>query len=364
MKIKLENIPIREIFKEYVDNEEEGVKGYGGKLNIRPPFQREFIYKDKQRDEVLRTVKKGFPLNSIYFTTNKDGGYELLDGQQRIVSICQYLNGDFSLEQKYWHNLTKNQQNEILDYPLTVYLCEGEDEEKLEWFKVINTQGEKLTDQELRNAIYSGEWVTDAKKYFSKTRGPAYNTGSDYLKGSAIRQDYLETALKWAVDRENLESIEEYMAIHQHKKSAVDLWNYFQNVINWTQNLFPNYRKEMKGLPWGLLYNNYNMNSYDPKALEKEIKELMLDDDVTKKSGIYEYLFDHNPKHLNIRKFTTAQKRAAYEKQNGICTICGEPFDIKEMDADHIIPWSEGGKTEPSNLQLLCKTCNRTKGAK
>lgn len=50
-----------------------------------------------------------------------------------------------------------------------VYLCSGEDSEKLEWFKTINIAGEKLTDQELRNAVYSGSWVSDAKGISVKT---------------------------------------------------------------------------------------------------------------------------------------------------------------------------------------------------
>ena len=360
MKIELHEIPIKEVSNGYIDSDENGVVGYGGKLNIRPAFQREFIYKDKQRDEVVNTVTKNFPLNVMYWVKSDDGNYEVLDGQQRTISICQYISGDFSINHMAFHNLTVTEQEQILNYPLMVYICEGTDKEKLEWFKIINIAGEKLTDQELRNAIYTGEWLTEAKKYFSKSACPAYQIASDYMSGSTIRQDYLETVLSWIADREGVE-IEDYMSKHQYDTNCNDLWLYFQSVINWVQVIFPNYRKEMKGLPWGIYYNKYSQNSYDPKVLEQRIVDLMEDDDVTKNSGVYEYLLDGNEKHLNIRKFSTKMSRAAYEKQKGICPICGEHFELSQMQADHITPWSKGGKTIAENCQMLCADCNRRK---
>ena len=190
MDITLKNIKISDLADGYVDNLEEGIFGYGGKLDIRPPYQREFVYKDKQRDAVINTIRKNFPLNVMYWAVRNDDNYEIIDGQQRTISICQYVNGDFSYEDMYFHNLQKDEQEQILNYELTVYLCKGTDSEKLDWFETINIAGERLTDQELRNAVYHGSWVSDAKRYFSKSGCPAFQIGSDYLNGSAIRQDY------------------------------------------------------------------------------------------------------------------------------------------------------------------------------
>jgi uncharacterized protein with ParB-like and HNH nuclease domain len=242
MKIELREITIREVVDKYINNNEEGVVGYSGKLNIRPKYQREFVYKDKQRDSVIETVRKNFPLNVMYWVKNSDDSFEVLDGQQRTISICEYVAGNFSLNFQYFHNLEDTEKEEILDYKLMVYFCEGTDKEKLDWFKTINIAGEKLTDQELRNAIYTGTWLTEAKKYFSKSGCPAYAIGSDYLNGSPIRQDYLETAIAWISENK----IEQYMAENQHKPNANELWLYFQSVINWIKAVFPNYRKEMK----------------------------------------------------------------------------------------------------------------------
>jgi hypothetical protein len=249
-----------------------------------------------------------------------------------------------------------------------IYLCEGTDKERIDWFTVINTYGEKVNEQEIRNAVYTGPWLSDAKLKFSKSNCAAYllaNDGGQLVSGSPIRQDYLETALSWINDGK----IEDYMAKHQHAKNADDLWDYFQDVIAWVRLVFPNYRREMSNVPWGMLYNQFKGKIFDSKKLEKEISELMQDEDVTKKSGIYEYVLTRNEKFLNIRSFTDKMKREAYERQKGICPHCkGEnkkkKWEIEEMEADHIKPWHEGGKTTAENCQMLCKQDNRTKSGK
>jgi hypothetical protein len=358
MKIELKEITVRDLTDDYQDNEEAGVVGYGGKLDIRPAYQREFIYKDKQRDAVVETITKDFPLNVMYWAVREDGGFEVIDGQQRTISICQYVEGDFAFKGRYFHNLQKDEQEKILDYNLMVYRCSGTDSEKLEWFKTINIVGEKLTDQELRNAVYHGSWVTDAKRYFSKTGCPAYAIGSDYVNGSPIRQDYLETVIAWI----NAGDVEGYMATHQHDPNSNDLWLYFQGVMAWVKATFREYRKEMKTVAWGSLYNEFKGASLDPVNLEAEVSRLMADEDVTRKKGIYHYVLDGREKHLNIRAFTPNHKREAYERQRGICPVCKEHFPLEDMEADHITPWHEGGKTEGSNCQMLCRDDNRRKG--
>ena len=360
MNIDLKEISVRDLTNGYIDNAEEGIFGYGGKLNIRPPYQREFIYNDKQRDAVINTITKKFPLNTMYWSVRKDGNFEIIDGQQRTVSICQYVNGDFSIDGLAFHNLPKDKQEQILNYSLMIYFCSGTESERLDWFRIINIAGEKLTDQELRNAVYAGSFVSDAKRYFSKNGCVAFQFGSDYLSGSAIRQEYLETVIDWISKGQ----IEEYMSKHQHDKDAIVLWEYFQAVINWGKYVFTNYRKEMKGVPFGILYNEFKDKKVDAKKLEKEIAKLMEDEDVTNKKGIYSYVLTRKEKFLNIRAFTDKQKRETYERQKGVCPACKKKWKIEEMDADHITPWHEGGKTITVNCQLLCKDDNRRKSGK
>ena len=376
MKIQLKQIKIRDLTNQYKDLKNQGVRGYGGLLDIRPAYQREFVYKDPQKIAVIQTVRNGFPLNVMYWVVNKntsqpDGGnkidetYEVLDGQQRTISICEYISGNFSADEVYFHNLPQDKQDAILDYELMIYFCEGAPSEKLDWFRTINIAGERLTDQELRNAVYTGPWLSDAKDYFSKDNCVAHQKGGKYLKGSHIRQEYLETVLKWI----NKGKIEEYMGKHQHDKDADELQQYFVKIIDWIERTFTVYRKEMQGLDWGYLYDTYHLNAYNSKDLEKEIKVLIADEEVTKKSGIYEYVLSKSVKVscLSLRAFTDKDKTEAFERQivtgtrTANCPKCTKLFDFNDMAADHIVPWSKGGKTIASNCQMLCRPCNGIK---
>ena len=361
MKIELKEITIQELSDGFEDNNEDGVVGFGGKLDIRPTYQREFIYKDKQRDAVINTITKNFPLNVMYWAVREDGTFEVIDGQQRTISICQYIDGDFAFQNRYFHNLKADEKEKILNYTLMVYVCSGTESEKLEWFKTINIAGEKLTEQELRNAVYTGSWVSDAKRYFSKSGCVAYNIGSDYLNGSPIRQEFLETAIDWISEGK----IENYMATHQHDPNATALWLYFQSVITWVNATFTVKRKKfMKGIQWGLFYNKYKDVVFDTKAIEEETARLIADDEVEKKSGIYAYILTKDERYLGIRTFSDSVKQKVYENQKGICPICKNHFDISEMEGDHITPWVEGGKTIEENCQMLCKDDNRRKSSK
>lgn len=363
MKVELHKISIRKVVKDYKDSAEEGVTAYRGKLDIRPKYQREFVYDSKHRNEVINTVKKDFPLNVMYWVRKEDGNFEVLDGQQRTISIAQYVEGEFSIDEKYFHSLTKSEQDQILNYELMIYFCEGDEREKLDWFEIVNLAGVTLTKQELRNAVFTGTWLSDAKLKFSKTNCAAYllaRDGGQLVHGSPIRQEFLETALSWISNGK----IKEYMSKHQHDKNADELWKYFQEVIEWVRKIFPFYRKEMKGLEWGELYNKFKNKKFDPKKLEKKIAELMQDDEITNQKGIYLYILTGKEKYLNLRAFTDKQKRKTYEKQKGICPKCKKHFKVEEMEADHIDLWSEGGRTIDSNCQMLCKKDHREKSRK
>lgn len=371
MDIELKHIRIGDLAKGYQDNDDMGVFGYGGKLDIRPAYQREFVYNEKQRNEVIKTVSKGFPLNVMYWSVSDSGNFEIIDGQQRTISICQFINNDFSVEfdgrALMFHSLPDDLQKAMLDYELTVYQCKGEDSEKLDWFQTINIAGVELTKQELRNAVYTGKWVTEAKKHFSKRQNPAQQLYGDYLSGASLRQEFLEIALDW-ISHRNGESIEEYMTKHQHDDDASELWQYFKSVMAWLENVFSNHSKErlklMKGQKWGYYYNTHKDDIFNAQKLEQRIVELITDKEVDNKKGIYAFLLTGQEKHLSLRTFDDKEKHEMYAGQEGICLACKEHFDYDKMEADHIVPWSQGGKTTIENGQMLCKPCNRTKSDK
>ena len=299
-----------------------------------------------------------------------DCPYEVMDGQQRTLSLCEYVAGKFSFEFKNFFNQTGDIQKRILDYPLTVYVCEGAASEKLEWFKTINIAGKALNEQEIRNAIYAGPFVSDAKRHFSKSNCGAFRLGKDLVNGTPIRQDFLKKALEWMAEHENREGKAQnpvsYMAQHQHDPNANNLWTYFQNVLNWAITNFEmkKFKKIMKGLDWALYYDKYHNETLDTVEMAKQISALMRDGEIQRQSGIIPYVLTGDEQHLDLRAFPEDIKLAVWEKQNHICPLCGKEYDFEFMEGDHIKPWREGGRTVIENCQMLCRDCNRHKGAK
>lgn len=373
MTIKQIEVTVGEITNGYVNNDELGVRGYGGLLDIRPPYQREFIYNEKEQKAVITTVLHEYPLNVMYWVKRSDDAecpYEVMDGQQRTLSLCEYVAGKFSYDFKNFFNQPKDIQDRILNYKLTVYVCEGKASEKLEWFKTINIAGKPLNDQEISNAIYAGPFVSDAKRHFSKSNCGAYRLGKDLVNGTPIRQDFLKKALEWIADHEtragHRQTAVGYMADHQHDPNANNLWTYFQTVLNWAITNFDmkKFKKIMRGLDWAALYDKYGSETLDTVALSKRISELMRDSEVQRQTGIIPYVLTGDEHHLDLRSFPEDIKLAVWEQQHHICPLCGKEYDFEFMEGDHITPWRDGGRTVIENCQMLCRECNRRKGAK
>lgn len=370
MKTTRRGITVRQLFDGYQDHDWDGIVGFGGKLDIRPKYQREFIYDDERQRKVIDTVIHERPLNIMYWVINGDH-FDLLDGQQRTLSVCRYLDHKFAIinqngEKMYFDTLPEDEQEQILNYPLEVCICDGTENEIYDWFRTININGLALNEQEMLNATYTGEWLTDARRHFSKPNCAAYGLGKDYMKGSVERQDYLAKVLKWISKGD----VKEYMAEHRRDANAGELWQYFESIIAWVRSVFPVYRSEMKGLDWGKFYDDFKGQNFDASSLEEQVKTLMVDDEVQSKTGVYEYVLYGQEKSLSLRTFDNATKRTIYERQNGHCPYCdqeqdgehmGERYEITEMEADHIVPWSKGGKTTLENCQMLCKRHNNLK---
>lgn len=377
MKINMIKVPVRELIKGYSEDDATSkVVAWDGKLDVRPEYQREYVYDDKKRDSVINTVLKKFPLNIMYFVDRKDGTYEVLDGQQRIISICRYATNS-AISAKLpapaggynavnFPNLFDEDRDTFLNYELQVYVCEGTEKEKLEWFQIINIAGEVLENQEILNAIYHSAWLTDAKSAFSRRNCVANKNYGKYFNGKYIRQDFLETVFRWKANEEGFsgrDMIPDFMQAHSGDANADDLWKYTEDVFDWVKDVFGKYDKSMKGIEWGILYNKHKDDNLDPKAIQADVQRLMADPEVQKKSGIYEYLLEGDEKVLSLRVFDEDVKKTVYARQGGKCAICGKPFDFKEMHGDHIKPWSKGGKTVIDNCQMLCRDCNLKKGA-
>ena len=369
----------------YDKSEGKGLFGLGGKLIVQPEYQRNYIYGDGKKDvAVVDSLLKGYPLGLIYFVLNKDGIYEVLDGQQRITSFARFVNKTwpFAVNWKgkirYFDSLDKDDRDRITDAPLTIYVCEGEPSEIQEWFETINIAGVPLVKQELRNASYHGPFVTKARSVFSNTGNAAMSRWKTYVKGDPKRQAVLEAALDWVSDGD----IDGYMARHRGDLGIDEMKNHFDTVIDWVDSLFEYTGSEVCGLEWGRLYRQYHKKAYSKDELTKKVSALLNDTQITNKRGVFEYLLggEKDTTLLNVRVFDEKTKKAVYNRQTkdavekGVsnCPLCAIGHDnnakrlykLAEMDADHVTAWSRGGATDAANCQMLCKTHNRAKGNK
>ncbi|SDG09460.1 HNH endonuclease [Bacteroidales bacterium KHT7] len=387
MKTEFKKYTIAEICDgfEYNELEGKGLYGLAGKLTIQPEYQRNYIYADGKRDvAVIESVLKGYPLGLIYFNKTESGQLEVLDGQQRITSLGRFLKENFAVKinnmPQYFSGLNKDSQQFILNTELLVYVCEGEGEnaegEIKEWFKTINIAGIPLNNQETLNAIYSGPFVTKCKETFSNSQNPSTQKWDSYLSGNVKRQEYLETALNWVSRGE----IEKYMSLHRRDTNINEIKTYFDSVINWADTIFDDTYKEMKSINWGELYEKYHSNPYNHKEISEKVANLMSDDCVRDKKGIFEYVLGGctDTRLLNIRFFENNIIRKVYKtqtdrakkKETSNCPLCAigheankkRIWKLEEMDADHVEAWSKGGETTEKNCQMLCKTHNRAKG--
>ena len=367
----------------YNELEGKGLFGLSGKLTIQPEYQRNYIYADGKRDvAVIESLLKGYPLGLIYFNQTAEDRFEVLDGQQRITSIGRFLTKKFAIMEEgkplYIDSLPKEQQDKIRNTKMLIYICNGTEKEIKEWFKTINIAGIPLNEQELLNAVYSGEFVTLAKAEFSNSQNVHVQKWSAYINGVANRQDFLAKALEW-VSKGN---VSDYMSQHRNDDNINELKTYFNTVIDWVSTVFTDVEKEMRGLEWGRLYETYKDTAYNPQEIATKVKELYLDPYVKNRKGIFEFVLSGlvDTKLLDIRVFDEATKRAIYkqqtdkaEKQNvSNCPLCAisdnanksKIWAFKEMEADHVAAWSKGGATAIENCEMLCTTHNRAKGNK
>ncbi len=389
MEIKRVSITIRDLCEGYVNESEtkieDAVMAYGGKLCVRPAFQRAFVYDKKQENAVIDTAMKGFPLNIMYWVDNGDGTYDCLDGQQRTISLCNFVDGISSFEAPWFNGGKKNYIHTIqridpdmyerfMNYELEVYICKGDKAERMEWFRTINIAGEELYPQELRNANYVSAWLTDAKRYFSKANSsstakcPAERLGGQYTNKNANRQEILAQVISWRIGSTEDADICQYMEDHINDPDASDLWNYFNDIINWINEIFPGvYDKGMASVNWGALYNQYGEDDLDPDDVCAKFDELIefkaskeLDVSVAK---ITEYCITRDEKLLKHRQFSEAQRSTLYNRQKGICPDCGQHYLKADMHAHHIVPWYNGGITDLTNGVMLCKECHTMRHA-
>ena len=322
METKLRtDITVYDICEGFVYNELEGrgLFGLSGRLTIQPEYQRNYIYAESKKDvAVIESVLRNYPLGLIYFNKLKDGRLEVLDGQQRITSLGRYVTGKFAIKDangmpQYFGALATDLQERILNTKLLIYECEGEESEIKEWFKTINIAGVPLNTQELRNAIYSGPFVTLCKVEFSNSQNANVQKWSAYVAGVVNRQDFLERALEW-VSRGNIET---YMSCHRYDTNINEIKAYFNSVIDWISTTFIDVESEMRGLAWGRLYETYHHQPYNPQEVSDKVRQLYGDLQIKNRKGVFEYILGgmQDTKLLEVRVFDEKTKKEVYLHQ-------------------------------------------------
>lgn len=277
---------------EYNEYEGKGLFGLSGKLTIQPEYQRNYIYADGKRDvAVIDSIIKGYPIGLLYFNKTGEDSYEVLDGQQRITSIGRFIGGKFPWidangHEQFYSGMAETLQKKILETPLLIYVCEGDEPEIKDWFRTINIAGVPLTEQEILNAVYSGTFVTLAREEFSNSQNSLVQKWSAYISGDVKRQAYLECALNWVSQG----AVDNYMSKHRHDTDITELKTHFTKIIDWISSVFTDVESEMKGLDWGRLYEAYHEESYDPKGVSAEVHKLLGDYEVKDRRGVFEYI--------------------------------------------------------------------------
>ena len=387
MDITPQKITVRQLAEGFREGGyDEGVVGYGGNLDIRPPYQREFVYEGDDQKAVIKTALNNYPLNVMYWADNGGGKYEVLDGQQRTISLCRFVQPvgfsiDYNGKPHIFSGLPEDVRAALLNYELLVYFCRGNPSEKLEWFQIINIAGKELSTQEIRNAVYCGTWVASAKKHFSRPGSGAAVIADGYYKEDTKRrvnrQWLLEKAMKWVWNIRTDAEICSRMNQERDKPNADELRQEFKAIIDWAAETFPSpatYKKEMPFVDWGELYHAHRDKQFDAVAIAERIKQLMADEDITSRKGIFAYVLDDDVSHLFIRAFDADVKSVVWEKQGRKCGYCKAPISDKctreaelpldQAHADHYDSWRDGGKTEIENCVVACRHCNLAKGAK
>lgn len=371
-KITHKVVTLGDLAKEYCDGSETIERTTivdGVKTIINPSFQRGLVYSIENMHSLIDSILHGFIIGQVTFA-EVNGCYLVVDGQQRITTICKYITGEVpAYNGLYFESLTEDEKEIILNTELPIAVLVNATKEQIaEQFKRTNTCGEVLTQMEILAAIYDGEFMQELKQVFglnflTKGFGKKYK---EYLKGDANRLFFAELAIKvYDAKSNDTEKIIKFCI--EHNITVDDIVKRFKEVFNWYTKLVANLTSAQKKLlPINIsvedMYNKYGSIPMGADKFAIRFGEALnsLDEGDTS-SKLIDYVFTQDLQYITPRLFPKAIAVRVYKKQNGICPICGNHFEFDDMQADHIHPWALGGKTKESNCQMLCKDCNNKK---
>ncbi len=343
-------------------------------------LQREIIYNAEKQTKVIDSLVIGVPLPAFYFWENEDGTYEVLDGKQRIEAICKFLSNDLEYDGVNRKHTDPTIQSKILNTKLNIIVCSGDESLKREVFYRINTLGVPLSNFEVLNGLYSGVYLKGLTYYcqqqnVTKCLGANSRGNNQYkILNYIIGREYKKT---------NKKNLYDYVQKHQNDDFFIDQ-KYIEDRFKFIKDVFDDPSKHAD-VYW-YLANKYLKNKSDwvkyRKDLTTRLKEYYKSPDYKlsnrKQDDIEEIclgsisglildpqrVFSKEQKEEYISQYITKKdgkcqcaecKKMADE---GTINEAATYFFDDELEMDHVVPWSKGGRTELSNAQLLCKPCN------
>ncbi|GMO34906.1 MAG: hypothetical protein Ta2B_15240 [Termitinemataceae bacterium] len=342
-----------------------------GKIKSDIDLQREIVYSEEKQILVIDSIVNDIPLPAFYFWKNESDVLEVLDGKQRIEAITQFVHNNLEYEEKLWKQSSPQIQTKINETELSVIISSGDVELKRKIFYRINTLGVPLSDFEVLNGLYSGEYLRGITSFVKQDKETIRVFGSN--SRGKVQYDLLKLIVRFF---EPDCGVSDYVE-KQQNKTFVDDQKKIKPFINFVREIFNDYANKDILFYLARRYLKNKSIWINKKDEINNVVKLYIKSDYYKltknKTQDYEKIILATIDGQTVdtkRAFSQEDKeellQASQKNDEGLfqCNGCQQHYDKSLLEVDHIVPWSLGGRTDLTNAQLLCRNCNRRKSNK
>ena len=340
-----------------------------GKIKSDISLQREIVYSEVKQVLVIDSLVKGIPLPAFYLWKNNKGILEVLDGKQRIEAIKRFIENDIQYENKIWKETESKIQSKINDTFLSVIICDHKEDIKREIFRRINTLGVPLSNYEVLNGLFHGEYLRGLSNYVKNDT----NVIKILRSNTRGKNQYKILQLLMLLDKNSKSHSNIYEYVNKNKnKSFADDQKRIDKYIKFIRHVFDKYIQldiyfslSVKYLKDISIWKRYkdDINEKIERYLKSDTAKL------TNKAKEIEDIIQAIVKNISVdpkRLFDLEDKKKLLKKlkkkQNKYpCAKCKQHFFDDELVVDHVNPHSLGGRTVISNGEILCSSCNSKK---
>lgn len=384
-------------------------------INTNPDYQRPSVWTKSQKQLLIDTILRDYDIPKIYLHKRSNDKFDVIDGQQRIRAIWAFYNNEFALAKdaedvdgivisnKKYNELPIEITTKIDSYTLDFVVLDNQNEDEIREMFLRLQNGTSLKAQEKRNAM-PGNMRNFVKLVANHNFFTKVNFANSRFTHDLIAAQFCLLAINKRIcnikDKDLNNMYIEQATFNEHSQEAKSIFK----VLDYLNDMFPSKAPELKRysvISLFLLIMEM-MPNYDIRSREKDIfnwfiafeqnraideqkepenqdpKLVIYHERVSNSSDTYDsLLYRHNflkesllsaitdlPQKDTKRIFDEAQRQVIFRKYSGICQVCGKACEWNNWEADHITPWSKGGKTVVENGQVLCPTCNSQKSDK